>query len=82
MNEEPWFVYLLECSDGTIYTGITNNVEKRLKKHNDGTGAKYTKARRPVKLLKFFSLPNRSEASKIEYFIKQLPREKKLQFNI
>lgn len=73
-----WFVYILECSDGTLYTGITTNVERRVKQHNNGKGAKYTKVRRPVVLRKVFEATNRSEASKEEYRIKQLSRIEKL----
>lgn len=75
-----YFVYILECSDGTLYTGITKNVDKRLYEHNHSDkGAKYTKARRPVKLLYEEPSENRSTASKREYFIKKLTRVKKLQ---
>lgn len=75
-----WFVYILCCSDKTLYTGITNNLEKRIKKHNAGTGARYTKGRRPVTLVKFFECPSKSEALKLEYLIKQLPRKEKLSY--
>jgi putative endonuclease len=73
-----WYVYLLECSDGTLYCGITNNLNKRLETHNKGKGARYTKNRLPVKLRVSFEVKNRSEASKEEYRIKQLTREEKL----
>ncbi len=75
-----YFVYILECSDGSLYTGITKDVTKRLDEHNHSDkGAKYTKARRPVKLL--FTEPSldRSSASKREYAIKKLTRFKKLE---
>ena len=74
-----WYVYLLKCCDQTIYTGITNNLEKRIKAHNDGKGAKYTRGRTPVILLKFFEFNSKSEALKEEYRIKQLPRQEKLE---
>jgi len=75
-----YFVYILECCDGTLYTGITKDVDKRLKEHNNSDkGAKYTKARRPVKLLYEEPSLNRSTASKREYAIKKLTRVKKLQ---
>ena len=75
-----YFVYILECSDGTLYTGITKDVAKRLDEHNNSDkGAKYTKARRPVKLLYKESSENRSTALKCEYAIKKLTRVKKLQ---
>ncbi len=73
-----WYVYLLKCSDGTLYCGITNNLEKRIAKHNAGRGAKYTRGRLPVELIKFFEVPNKSEALKLEIKIKQLSREEKL----
>lgn len=73
-----WYVYLLECADGTIYTGATNNIARRIKQHNNGKGAKYTRTRVPVKLLKSFAFPSKSEALKAEYKIKQLSREEKL----
>ncbi|HUU87573.1 MAG TPA: GIY-YIG nuclease family protein [Candidatus Glassbacteria bacterium] len=73
-----WFVYLVECSDGTIYTGATNDVEKRIVKHNKGQGAKYTKSRRPVKLLKFIKCDSKKEALSLEYHIKQKSRAEKL----
>ena len=75
-----YFVYILECSDKSLYTGITTDLAKRLDQHNTSPkGAKYTKARRPVKLLYSEASENRSTASKREYFIKKLTREKKLQ---
>lgn len=73
-----WFVYLLVCSDDTIYTGITNNLERRIKQHNKGTGSKYTRTRVPVFLLKSFVFDSRSEALKAEYKVKQMSREEKL----
>lgn len=75
-----YFVYILECSDGSLYTGITTNITKRLDEHNTNEkGAKYTKARRPVKLVYQETSENRSSASKREYAIKKLTRVKKLQ---
>ena len=75
-----YFVYILECNDGSLYTGITKDIAKRLDEHNHSDkGAKYTKARRPVKLLYKESSLDRSTASKREYKIKKLTRLKKLQ---
>ena len=74
---DKWFVYIVECSDNTYYTGIAKDVEKRIEKHNSGKGAKYTKNRTPVKLLNCWEFENRSEASKEEYRIKQLTRKQK-----
>ncbi len=74
-----YFVYILECSDKSLYTGITTNIEKRLEEHNNSPkGAKYTKARRPVKLVYSEASEDRSSASKREYAIKKLTRVKKL----
>lgn len=75
-----YFVYILECNDGSLYTGITKDLIKRLDEHNTKSkGAKYTKTRRPVKLVYKEESENRSNASKREYEIKQLSRLKKLQ---
>lgn len=73
-----WLVYILECSDGSLYTGITNDIEKRIKQHNEGKGAKYTRGRRPVNMLVSFSFETKSIALKEEYRIKQLTRKQKL----
>ena len=74
-----YFVYILECSDGTLYTGITKDVQKRLLEHNTSVkGAKYTKARRPVKLMYSEKSDDRSSASKREYALKKLSREDKI----
>jgi len=75
-----YFVYILECSDNSLYTGITTNIEKRLNEHNTSPkGAKYTKARRPVKLVYQEASEDRSTASKREYAIKKLTKTKKLE---
>lgn len=76
---KQWVVYLLLCSDNTIYCGITNDLTKRIKAHNDKSGAKYTRTRTPVTLLKSFLVKNKSEALKLEYKIKKLSRKKKLE---
>ena len=73
-----WFVYILRCGDGTLYTGITDDVEKRLAAHRAGRGAKYTRGRGPLELVYTEELPDRSAASKREYEIKQLTRQEKL----
>lgn len=75
-----YHVYLLECADGTIYTGITTDIARRLKAHADGTGARYTKARGAVKLLYSEKAKDRSAAQKREAEIKGWPRAKKLAF--
>jgi len=74
-----YYVYFLLCSDQSIYCGITNNLEKRVKDHNSNTrGAKYTKTRQPVHLLCCFERPNKSEALKYEYELKQLSKKEKI----
>ncbi len=79
MNSTTWFVYMLECSDGSIYTGTTNDIAQRVIKHNSGKGAKYTRARLPVQLKGYWSYPFKSDAAKAEYAFKQFTREQKLQ---
>ena len=73
-----WYVYIVECSDSTLYTGITDNVKARILAHNTGKGAKYTKGRGPVILRYTEVLMNRSEATKREMEIKKMTRKKKL----
>lgn len=72
------YVYILECGDKSLYTGWTNNLEKRIKVHQAGRGAKYTRARLPVKLVYFEEYADRISAQKREYEIKQMRREEKL----
>ncbi len=73
-----WVVYILKCSDGTLYTGITNDLEKRIAAHNAGSGAKYTRGRVPVELIYQEDLASRSDALKREAVIKKMSRVKKL----
>ena len=76
-----YFVYILECADQTFYTGITTDLDRRIKEHNNSKlGAKYTKMRRPVKLIYSKEFINRSEASIEEARIKKLTRSEKLDF--
>ena len=75
---EEWYVYILECSDMTYYVGTTNDLEKRIAKHNSGKGAKYTKGRAPVKMFYSKEFESRSEACKHEYLLKQFSRQEKL----
>lgn len=79
MINTTWFTYILICSDNTLYTGITNNLNKRIVKHNNGKGAKYTKGRTPVKLVYSETNKNKSSASKREAQIKSLSRQEKLE---
>ena len=72
------YTYILLCADNTLYTGWTDNLQKRLKAHNAGTGAKYTASRGPVKLVYYESFPTKKEAMQREWAIKQLTRAEKL----
>ena len=72
-----WIVYMLECNDNSIYTGITNNINERLKKHNNGNGAKYLRGRLPIKLMHKEVFLNRSEATKRELIIKKMSSKEK-----
>ena len=79
--EKTWWVYVVECSDGTLYTGISTDVAVRVGHHNTSTrGAKYTRSRRPVKLATQFPAGSHSEALKQEAAFKKLSRKKKLEF--
>lgn len=75
---EAWFVYLLQCSDGTLYCGATNNLTRRIKQHNENKGAKYTRGRTPVVLIKSWTFPTKGAALSFEYKVKQLSRDEKL----
>mgnify|MGYP004518409793 FL=1 len=73
------YTYMMKCADGTLYTGWTTSVEKRLKAHNEGKpGAKYTRAKRPVELVYYEGYATKEEAMSREYAIKQLTRKEKL----
>ena len=76
------YTYIVECSDGTFYTGWTNDLKKRLEKHNAGKGARYTRGRLPVKLVYYEVFATKSEAMKREAQIKKLSRKQKLLFII
>ncbi len=69
-----WFCDLLECADGSLYTGITPALERRVRRHNDGSASKYTRARRPVRLVWAEPWPDRASASRREWHVKRLPR--------
>ena len=71
------YTYMVKCSDGTLYTGWTTDLEHRVKAHNDGEGAKYTRSRRPVELVYYEEYATKDEAMKREYSIKQLTRKQK-----
>ncbi len=75
--EKKHYVYILKCADGTLYTGWTTDPERRLKAHNSGKGAKYTRSRRPVELIYAEEFDDKVEAQRREYAIKQLTRAEK-----
>jgi putative endonuclease len=76
-QQKQWIVYILECRDRTLYTGISNNLEKRLKRHQSGTGARYTRGRIPVRLVHCERCRDRGSALKREFAIKQFTRKEK-----
>lgn len=76
-EKKPWYLYLLECNDGSVYTGITVDVAKRYQAHCNGSGARYTRSHPPVRLLGFECHPDRSTASKAEFRIKRLSATEK-----
>ena len=76
--EKKWFVYLLECQDGSFYTGVTNDIEARMKAHATGKGSKYVYKKGFKELLRTKECKDKSEACKCEYEIKQLSRKEKL----
>ena len=73
-----FYVYVLRCKDGTLYTGYTNDVAERVRKHNDGTASKYTRSRRPVKLAAKWQYDTKSAALKAEAAFKRLSRNEKI----
>lgn len=73
------YTYILECADGTLYTGWTNDIEKRLKAHNSGKGAKYTRGRTPVKLVHLEEYETAEKAMSREYAIKKMSRAEKIE---
>ncbi len=72
-----WYLYILQCCDGTLYTGVTNNLDRRLELHNSGKASRYTRGRRPVEILYWEPCRSRSGALKKEYEIKNLTRRQK-----
>ena len=77
---KAWFLYLIECADGSVYTGITVDVAARYAAHASGTGARYTRAHPPLRLLGYQAHPDRSAASKAEYRVKQMSAADKRRF--
>lgn len=78
MDEKIWYIYLLECQDGSFYTGITNDLDKRMKAHVLGKGSKYVAIKGFKQLLNSKPCLSKSDACKLEYEIKQLPKNEKL----
>ncbi len=77
--KKSWHVYIISCSDDTLYTGITNDLARRIEEHNDGIGSKYTRPRRPVKLVYREKKRSRSAAARREAAIKNLTRQEKME---
>lgn len=77
-QSQPWWVYVLRCSDNSLYCGITTDLERRLRQHNAGKGARYTKGRRPAEVLHAWTVPSRSFALQEEHTFKALSRQKKI----
>lgn len=80
MTEKIWKVYLVECRNGSLYTGITNDIEKRMKMHASGNGSKYVRAKGFSKLIAIKDCTSKSLASKYEYFVKSLSKNEKLEW--
>lgn len=78
--DEEWVVYLLQCADGTLYCGVTNDLCRRIDQHHRGRGARYTRGRTPLILLGHAPFPGRGEAQRVEYRIKQQPADRKLAY--
>ena len=76
--ERKWFVYILNCADGTLYTGITNDLDRRIKAHNAGTASKYTRVRRPVSIMYSEEVETKGDALRRELQIKRLTRSEKM----
>ncbi len=78
MEEKTWWVYILRCADGSLYCGVTNDRARRLRQHNDGTGARYTRSRRPVEMIWSEEAEDRPAALRREAAIKALSRAEKI----
>lgn len=78
--DRPWYLYLIECRNGSLYAGITNNIAARYEAHVNGKGARYTRANPPLRLIGSRQYGNRSEASRAEWEIKQLPASRKVEY--
>ncbi len=80
VRSKRWFVYILKCSDGTLYCGVTTDLERRVNEHNNGTASRYTRSRRPVTLEGSAAFPDRGAAQRVEHAVKKRPAEEKLRF--
>ena len=78
MKTSNWFLYVLRCADGTLYTGVTTDLTRRVVEHNSGRGARYTAGRRPVALLAAWRFPDRGSAQRAEARFRRLSRARKL----
>ena len=78
LSGDQWFVYIVRCADGSLYTGITKDVKRRCQQHNAGTASRYTRSRRPVRLVYQETCPSQSSALKREAAIKAMTRREKL----
>jgi putative endonuclease len=78
-NNENWCVYVLRCRNNFLYIGLTNNIDRRLKEHNRGTGSKFVRSRRPFELVKTILCKNAEEARSLEYKLKRLKRCRKIE---
>lgn len=79
-SDKNWSVYLLKCSDNSLYCGVTTDLQNRLIKHNDGTASKYTRSKRPVKLAAIKKELTKQQAYQLEYQVKKRPKNKKINF--
>jgi predicted GIY-YIG superfamily endonuclease len=80
IRSDRWYLYIVRCCDNTFYTGITNDLHRRVDKHNDGSASRYTRSRRPVKLIYYERCRNKSSALKKEYTVKSLSRIEKVKY--
>lgn len=78
-ESDAHYVYVVRCANGSLYTGYTKDIEARIAAHNEGKGGRYTRAHRPVELIAAWSFETKRAALQIEYRIKRLPRQKKLE---
>jgi putative endonuclease len=78
-KNEKWCVYVLKCRGNFIYIGLTNNIDRRLKEHEKGTGSKFVRSRRPFELVKTISCKSAGEARRLEYSLKRLKRSRKIE---